>query len=115
VPIESFRDLETWQVGMQFAEGVYFLTRGFPPEERYGLSSQLRRAAVAIPSNISEGHQQGTKAYLHFVTLAIGSVAEAQTQLELAGRLRMADEPKLAALSAHFPLVRHAEAARHRG
>ena len=88
--IQSFRDLEAWQLGMGFAERVYQLTQAFPPEERYGLTAQLHRAAIAVPSNISEGHQQGSRAYLHYVVMAIGSLAEADTQLELAVRLKMA-------------------------
>jgi four helix bundle protein len=86
----SFRDLEAWQVGMEFVTLAYALTRSFPREELYGLTSQLRRAAIAIPSNISEGHQQGTKAYIHHITIALDSLAEAETQLELAARLELA-------------------------
>jgi four helix bundle protein len=86
--IQSFRDLEAWKIGMDLAVAVYKLTTMFPREELYGLTSQLRRAVVSIPSNIAEGHQQGTKSYAHFVTLALGSLAEMETQLELATRLR---------------------------
>ena len=89
--IQSFRDLEAWQLGVEFAVRVYALTRTFPREELYGLTSQLRRAAVAIPSNISEGHQQSTKVYLHYVGIALGSLAEADTQLEVASRLRISE------------------------
>ena len=74
MPIQSYRDLEAWQVGMDFVVRVYAVTKSFPRQEVYGLTSQLRRAAVAVPSNISEGHQHGTKAYLHFVVLALGSL-----------------------------------------
>jgi four helix bundle protein len=81
---------------MDFVVRIYELTKQFPPEERYCLSAQLRRAAVAIPSDVSEGHQHGTKAYAHFVTLAIGSLAEAETQIELARRLRLAPENQFA-------------------
>jgi len=73
---------------MDLAIAVYTLTNALPREELYGLRAQLRRAVVSIPSNISEGHQQGIKAYAHFVTLALGSLAETETQLELAVRLR---------------------------
>jgi four helix bundle protein len=90
MPIQSFRDLEAWQLGIEFSERVYQLTQAFPREERYGLTAQLRRAAVAVPSNISEGHQLGSKAYVHYIAIAIGSLAEADTQLELAIRLKMA-------------------------
>ena len=90
--IQNYRDLEAWQLGMEFVTRVYILTATFPREEVYGLSAQLRRAAVGIPSNISEGHQHPTKSFLHFVTIAIGSLAECQTQLEVAGRLQLAAE-----------------------
>ena len=96
--VQSYRDLEAWQLGMEFVVRVYAVSKSFPREEVYGLTSQLRRAAVAIPSNVSEGHQQGTKAYLHFVIMALGSLAEAETQLELARRLRFADESELIAV-----------------
>ena len=97
--IQSFRDLEAWQLGMEFVVRVYAVTREFPRDERYGLTSQLRRAAVAIPSNVSEGHQHGTKACLHFVVMALGNLAEAETQLELARRLRMTADDELEAVA----------------
>ena len=87
MPIQTYRDLEAWQLGMDFVVQVYALTKRFPRDELYGLSSQLRRAAVAVPSNVSEGHQRGTKAYEHFVSIAIGSLAEAETQIEIARRI----------------------------
>ena len=93
--IQSYRDLEAWQLGMEFVVRVYAVTRAFPREEMFGLTSQLRRAAVAIPSNVSEGHQQGTKAYLHFVVMALGSLAEVETQLEIARRLGMSSNDRL--------------------
>jgi four helix bundle protein len=90
--IQSYRDLDAWQLAMQFAIDTYGITSGFPRNELYGLTSQLRRAAIAIPSNIAEGHQQGAKAYAHYVVVALGSLAEAETQLELAKRLRFVAE-----------------------
>ena len=88
--IRCYRDLEAWQLGMALVECVYRLTRSFPSEERFGLTSQLRRAAVSIPSQIAEGHQHGTRTYRHYVTVALGSQAECETQLELATRLGLA-------------------------
>ena len=86
---KGFRDLRVWQCGMDLVEDVYRLTRGFPKEELYGLTNQLRRAAVSVPSNIAEGQARAhTKEFLHFLSTARGSVAEVQTQLELAGRLK---------------------------
>jgi four helix bundle protein len=69
--IRSYEDLEAWQVAMNFATAVYILTKQFPREEVHVLSAQLRRAAIAIPSDISEGHSHGAKAYAHFLSLAL--------------------------------------------
>src|SRR5438552_14165256 len=94
--VTSYKDLEAWQLGMDFAEAVYTLTRTFPREELFGLTSQLRRAAVAIPSNVAEGHRHGTNAYRHYIIMALGSQAECETQLELASRLKLALPDKIA-------------------
>jgi four helix bundle protein len=86
--INSFRDLRVWRAGMDLVEQVYKLTQAFPREEAYGLTSQMRRAAVSVPSNIAEGHtREHTKEYLHHVSMAQASLAELQTQIEIAGRL----------------------------
>ena len=86
--IESFRELRVWQAAMELTLAVYDLTKGFPNEERYGLTSQLRRAAVSVPSNIAEGHtREGTREYLYFISVAQASLAELVTQLDLAARL----------------------------
>jgi len=85
--IKSFRDLEVWQVSMALVERTYALSERFPAAERYGLTSQLRRAAVSIPSNIAEGHGRSTRSYRYHLGVARGSEAELQTQIELAVRL----------------------------
>ena len=86
--VRSFRDLRVWQVAMDLVEQVYQLTRGFPKHEMYGLTSQMQRAAISIPSNIAEGHTRAhSKEYLHHLSIARGSLAELQTQLEIARRL----------------------------
>ena len=82
VGIQSYRDLEAWQIAMDFVVHVYDMTRTLPVEERYGLTGQIRRAAISIPSNLSEGHQLGGKSYPWSVSLALGSLAEANTQTE---------------------------------
>ncbi|MDR3754844.1 MAG: four helix bundle protein [Terracidiphilus sp.] len=93
--LRSFRELTVWQKSMQLASGIYRLTQGFPREEIYGLTSQRRRAAVSIPSNIAEGHgRSGVGEYRHFLWIARGSNFELQTQLEIAGDLKMG-APKL--------------------
>jgi four helix bundle protein len=93
--INSYRDLDAWQLGMSLAERIYALTSEFPSEERFGLTSQLRRAAVSIPSHVAEGHQHPTRSYRHYVTIALGSQAECETQLELARRLRLVRSEQL--------------------
>src|SRR5258705_11947957 len=84
----SFRDLEVWQEAMQLVEEVYRLSRRFPPDERFGLTSQIRRAAVSIPSNIGEGgRRKRRKADLYHLDIALGSQGEVDVQLEIARRL----------------------------
>ncbi|MEC9374717.1 MAG: four helix bundle protein [Planctomycetota bacterium] len=88
--VRTFRDLIAWQRSMTLAAKVYELTGAMPKEERFGLTLQMRRAAVSIPSNIAEGHgRQSRMDYLKFLRIARGSLAELTTQLELAHTLRM--------------------------
>ena len=76
--------LEAWKFAMQLVKAVYELTADFPAEERYGLSQQIRRAAVSIPSNIAEGAgRNGAKEYSHYIGVARGSLAELETQMHL--------------------------------
>jgi four helix bundle protein len=83
--------LETWKMAMDLVELVYRLTENFPPAERFGLSSQMRRAAVAIPSNIAEGAARAsTREYLRYLDIARSSLVEIETQLVIARRLRFA-------------------------
>lgn len=90
--IESYRDLDVWQKAMDLAEEIYALSRSFPPDERFGLTAQIRRAAVSVPSCIAEGNVRSTtRDYMRFVAIAAGSAAEVETQLRLAARLHMAD------------------------
>ena len=86
--MKSFRELRIWQAAMDLVENIYLLTRSFPKQETYGLTSQLQRAAVSIPSNIAEGHaREHLKEYLHHLSMAQASLAELETQLEIALRL----------------------------
>ncbi len=81
----SHRSSVAWQKGMELTKMVYQLTRGFPADERFGLTNQLRRASVSIPSNIAEGKGRLTTGeLLQFLSIARGSTLEVQTQLELA-------------------------------
>jgi four helix bundle protein len=86
--LKSYRDLVVWQKGMDLVEAVYRSTREFPKEEIYGLTSQLRRAAVSIPSNISEGQSRNSPGeFLHHLGIARGSLSEAETQVMISRRL----------------------------
>ena len=82
--IKSYRDLKVWQAGRLLVRDIYKMTQKFPKAELYGLTSQMRRAAVSIPSNIAEGHsRRSTADYINFVSIAVGSLAELDTQLIL--------------------------------
>jgi four helix bundle protein len=86
--VQSFRDLQVWQRSMQLTVSIYRLTQGFPREEIYGLTSQLRRSAISVPSNIAEGQGRlGTGEFRQFLGIARGSNCELQTQLEIARAL----------------------------
>ncbi|MFG0283773.1 MAG: four helix bundle protein [Phycisphaerales bacterium JB039] len=88
--VKSFRDLVAWQKSMDLAKHVYVLTRGMPSEERFGLTSQMRRSAVSIPSNIAEGFGRESRSdLLKFLRIARGSLNEVSTQIELASSLEM--------------------------
>ncbi len=90
--VSHFRELNVWQDAMVLAKRIYQLTARLPREERYGLCSQMQRAAVSIPSNIAEGNARNSrKDYARFVSLASGSAAELQTQLLLSRDLEMGD------------------------
>jgi four helix bundle protein len=90
--IQSFRDLTVWHKALTLAEHVYTVTERFPKSETFGLTSQMRRAVVSIPSNIAEGKAISGRAYPKHLRIALGSEAELQTQLELAVRLKMLNE-----------------------
>lgn len=97
--IRNFRDLEVWQLGKKIVVAVYQGTRNFPTDERFGLTSQMRRAAVSIPSNIAEGFNRfGNKEYRQFLYIALGSCAELETQIELGCELGFLKEEAAAEL-----------------
>ena len=92
VRVRSFRDLEVWRKSMDLAVTIYDLSRGFPQNESYGITSQLRRSSVSIPSNIAEGQgRTSTREFAQFLSIARGSNCEVQTQLEIARRLKFGD------------------------
>ena len=87
--IANFRDLDVWQKGIEIVKDVYRAVDGFPWREVFGLSSQMQRSAVSIPSNIAEGFNRfHNKEYRHFLYVALGSCAELETQAEIAFELK---------------------------
>ncbi|MCO5189718.1 MAG: four helix bundle protein [Anaerolineae bacterium] len=84
----SYRDLIVWQKSITLTKTIYAMTNAFPQSETYGLSNQLRRAAVSVPSNIAEGQvRQSTAEFRRFLSIALGSLAEVDTQLVIAYEL----------------------------
>lgn len=96
---ESYRDLRVWQRAMELVFGVYDVTRSFPKDELYGLVSQMRRAAVSVPSNIAEGKGRLTdRDRAHFYSQARGSLLELETQILIAQRLEYMFEARAKSL-----------------
>lgn len=93
----NYRNLRVWNTAISLALEVYRITESFPQSERFGLTSQLRRAAVSVPSNIAEGHGRTTRGeYKQFLSIACGSVIEVEVELTLAQQLGYVESPCLA-------------------
>jgi four helix bundle protein len=100
----GYHDLIVWQKSMNLVIAVYQLVKEFPREEAFGLSAQMKRAAVSIPSNIAEGYRRSTiKDRKHFLTMAYGSTAELETQVEIAKQLKFGNQRAYAAVDT--PLI----------
>lgn len=96
VALKTYRELEAWEASMQLAEKAYELTKRLPEAEKFGLISQLRRAAISVPANIAEGYGRVHRGdYLHHLSIAKGSLAEVETLLTLCVRLKMIDRAKM--------------------
>ncbi len=88
----NFRNIVVWQLSIQFVEQIYSLTATFPNEEKYGLTSQIRRSSISIPSNIAEGSSRNSqKEFVRFLSIAIGSSFELETQLLIANKINLID------------------------
>jgi four helix bundle protein len=86
--IKDFKDLRVWEVGITLVKDIYRITGGFPKSEQFGLTNQMRRASVSIPSNIAEGHVRNmTKEFCRYLNISLGSCAELETQLIIAKEL----------------------------
>jgi four helix bundle protein len=97
--VQSYRELEVWQFGMDLAEACYKATRAFPREELFGMTSQIRRAAASIPANIAEGQgRQHTKEFLNHLSIARGSLMELETHLLLSQRIGLIEQTQVEAL-----------------
>jgi four helix bundle protein len=108
--IQSFRDLLTWQKAVDLADLVYSTTDRFPPSERFGLTAQMRKACVSIPSNIAEGTRHRLPGYISRVIIALGEHAELETQSVIADRrgyLGKSDMDRLAELSTQVGELSH--------
>ena len=82
--METHKDLRVWQQSIEMVTSIYLMTKAFPKDELFGLVSQMRRAAVSVPSNIAEGYARGSdKEKLHFLRISSGSMSEIETQLLL--------------------------------
>ncbi|HVW58321.1 MAG TPA: four helix bundle protein [Rhizobiaceae bacterium] len=99
--IRDYRDLIVWKEAMDIAEQVYSLTRSFPREEAFGLTSQMRRSAVSIPSNIAEGFGRAQRrSFVQFLRIAQGSLKELETQMLLAARVGLLSAEQVTAVTA---------------
>ena len=93
--MQTYRDLIVWQKSLELVEIIYATTQDLPETEKFGLTNQMRRAAVSIPSNIAEGHErQSTKDFAHFLTIARGSAAELETQIIISAKLQFIKRQK---------------------
>ena len=91
--MHNFKNLSVWQRSIDLTTEIYSITRCFPPDEKYGLTSQIRRAAVSVPSNIAEGAgRKSNKEFKHFLSISTGSIFELETQIIVAHRLNLIDE-----------------------
>jgi four helix bundle protein len=110
--VRHYKELKIWQKGMNLAKSVYQLTARFPPEERFGLSAQMRRAAVSVPSNIAEGQaRHGTREFLQFLSHASGSLAELETQVLLSTNLGYCEESEISSIAGEIAEIQKMVAA----
>lgn len=92
--MKSHKDLTVYQKSLDLVEEIYSFTNDFPPEEKFGMTSQLRRSSVSVPSNIAEGAgRQSKKEFSRFLYISLGSLAETETLIELSTRLKFISNP----------------------
>jgi len=104
--MKSHKNLDVWQIAVKLAEEVYGVTRRFPKDELFGLTTQMRRSAISIPSNIADGAaRQGDKEFVQFLYVAAGSASELDTQLEIAKRVPIGDPQDLERLQSEVERI----------
>lgn len=105
--MKTHHDLDVWQRSITYVTEIYHITNKFPASELYGLTNQIRRAAVSIPSNISEGAARNTtKDFNHFLTITLGSIAELETQLMISKNLEFLNSNDFDSLLAELIIIR---------
>ena len=105
-PIRSYKDLDVWRLGMALAETCYVVTREFPRDEIYGMTSQIRRAAVSIPANIAEGYgRENTGSFVQFLRISQGSLKELERHVMLAQRVSLLSQEVAARLLADCEVI----------
>lgn len=92
IKISSYKELEAYKKSYELVILIYKMTNSFPKEELYGIVSQIRRASISVPSNIAEGYMRGSKEYVHFLRIALGSSAEIETLLSLCQDLKLCQD-----------------------
>ena len=105
LPVRSYRDLRVWQQSKELVLAVYETTQAFPKDERFGIISQMRRASVSVPSNIAEGNARSTKEYIRFIDIALGSLAELETQIEISQSLGFMEHQQMLGLFAQTDAI----------
>lgn len=98
--MKTYREFIAWQKAMDFVTNIYKVTKSFPNDEMFGITSQIRRSAVSVPSNFAEGFgRKGNKEFIRFIRIAIGSLYECQTQIEIAKNVNYLKESDFQFLS----------------
>lgn len=104
--MKSHKDLDVWKKAIDLSADVYRLTSTFPKSEAYGITSQMRRAAVSVASNIAEGAARRTdKDFVHFLHMSLGSASELDTQVEIASRIGLADKEEMQVLQGRVGVI----------
>lgn len=105
--MKSHKDLDVWKAAIILAKSIYSLTTAFPKEEMFGMTAQMRRCSISIASNIAEGAaRQGNKEFIQFLHIALGSAAELETQLIIAGEVKLGDPAVLERLDGDLTRIR---------